>query len=226
MIKKYIRTSIFLSAINILLAMNANAQTLSEKEIKEKINKAGTVQTYYLEDSTGVYDKYVEIISLDASEKIAHSLILNEGYPVEIAPRFISFLKHTTVPSPYKEKIYDFLNMSEKVKDYEKLLWQILGVPSLSFNDRTKIENLLSNQFETIVQEKERVILPLVVYIGETIKSATGGQWDILLDQNFLCHVPVIKGKNGNVYYPYYIANKFLNGEIPELDFYIGNFGQ
>ena len=201
--------------------MYANSQMLNEVEIENKIKNSKTVKRGFLKDKTGIYDREITYILLDHKQQIIYSNVLRKGIAANLDKDFFDFLKHITVPNPYGEHIYDFLDIPSNKSKYEDELRLFFNDTMLTFDEPEKIQQRIASNFEKIVQNRDKLLLPLLVYVGELLKKKVSGEWQVILDENFLCHSVVILDSQNRAYLPFYIVRKFLDGDIPNIEFYL-----
>src|SRR6202012_383933 len=104
-----------------------------------------------LKDKNGIYDRYIEIITLDGKENIVHSQVLKEGFIASINSRQITFIKETTIANPFKDEIFDFLNMGNNLKKYERILQEIIDDSSATFENPKRFDSLLEKNYYKLV---------------------------------------------------------------------------
>lgn len=207
-----------------LLSLKMSAQFLSETEVNEIVKSFTNIRRFQLENKNGVYDKYVEVFDTHSGKAIVFSTILRTGKWVRMDKDFIDFLRLTSISNPFLNDIHSFLAPHQSKQKFENVLKQIFDEEIISFDDEERIDSLIAKHFVKMKQNKNKVASALLFFVGEVIRGRIKGSWEVVLDSKVYFHKPIIKSADGKEYYPYYVVDKFLEGSIPDIFFYIDNY--
>jgi hypothetical protein len=174
-------------------------------------------------DSKGIYDKHIQLINLDSGKQIIYSDLLQKGYEIEVTEDYLEFMRHTTVPIFLQADISLFNNIEMNKTDFLKRIEKLKSKHIITGGN---IDELSINDFIYFKKNKKTAYSTLVFIAGEKIRSLIKGKWELIIDENFFLHKPVIVDPSGIKYDPNYIVMKMFERNLPFFSTLISNYLQ